>query len=151
METADAENREYGGLVYRDKNGRYHAVAGEPGPVCEGTSLCYVEVDTALSLVPEDAVIVGDWHTHMVGREPLFGRGDIAMYNSAQASYDARGISAEYRGGYMGSHDGNVYFYRPGTLDVSDPLKMVTQRDIRNASSVVGKSYPQREIVRRLK
>ncbi|MCD9006185.1 DUF4329 domain-containing protein [Luteimonas sp. XNQY3] len=119
-----SENREYGGLIYKDEAGQYWATAPAPGT---GTSFDPYAIE-----IPTGAIKVGDYHTH--GDYSLAGpdgnpqrTGDPARddYNSdAFSASDLRGIAADARGvdeytGYLGTPSGTYLRFDPASNDVS--------------------------------
>ena len=114
-------NLEYGGHIYRNVDGTY----GYTSPLA-GTAQGF-NPSSALHLVPEDAIIVGDYHTHADYSliDPQTGAvirtGDPARdaFNSDHYSYsDYRGIAADAAGnpnyrGYLGTPSGTFKAYDP--------------------------------------
>lgn len=121
MKTSMEDNIEYGGLIYRLEDGTYGAT------INIGDEL---SVNVHAIAIPEGATAVASWHTHPgVDTFPNFSPHDISNFNQWP-----------YPGAYLGSHDGNIYYYRSGAL-VSGPLQMVTPSRIFNATRIVGFSY----------
>jgi len=122
-----SENREYGGLIYKDASGQYWATAPAPGT---GTSFDPYAIE-----IPEGTTKVGDYHTH--GDYSLAGPDGNPQrtsdpnrddYNSdAFSASDLRGIAADAQGvdeytGYLGTPGGTYLRFDPGTNDIS-PLE----------------------------
>ncbi|RMF38899.1 MAG: DUF4329 domain-containing protein [Alphaproteobacteria bacterium] len=114
-----ADNREYGGLVYRNPDGTYGYTNPSGGT---GTGFNPHAISA-----PPGATVVGDYHTH--GDYSVVGpNGPVRTSDPAQDSYnsdnfssaDINGINAdaagnpEYRG-YLGTPSGKYLEYNPTT------------------------------------
>ena len=121
------QNREYGGLIYENKNGKYHFT----GPV-EGTDQ---GVDPHDAKAPRGTRVVGDYHTH--GDYSVMGPNGNAVrthdphrddFNSNHFSRpDKQGVANDARGkpeyrGYLGTPSGRFLEYNPST-DHEGPLQ----------------------------
>lgn len=116
------QNREFGGLIYRDANGRYGYTGPAPGT---GASFDPYAPNVA---VPPGTTLVGDYHTHGDYAQP--DANDVPTrtadpandgYNSDQFSQaDRNGIKhdaqnkPDYRG-YLGTPSGTFREYDPHT------------------------------------
>jgi uncharacterized Zn-binding protein involved in type VI secretion len=113
------DNREYGGLIYRDAAGRYHYTEPEGG---DGTSF-----DPHAVQVPPGSTVVGDYHAH--GDYSEEGpNGPVRTSDPARDDYrsdqfsptDRAGLKVdgagnpEYRG-YLGTPSGTYREYDPNT------------------------------------
>lgn len=118
--TSIRENREYGGLIYRNPDGTYGYTAPNHG---SGTSY-----DPSTASVPPGTTRVGDYHTHGDystddGHGNPVRTNDPALdaFNSDNFSTpDLRGIEQDAQGnpdyrGYLGTPSGTFREYDPGT------------------------------------
>jgi hypothetical protein len=116
-------NREYGGLIYKDKDGNYHY----SGPVIGGDQ----GVNPHDAVAPAGTTVVGDYHTH--GDYSVAGPNGVAIrtsdpkrddFNSDHFSVgphaDTGGITHDAAGnpnyrGYLGTPSGNFLIFNPTT------------------------------------
>jgi uncharacterized Zn-binding protein involved in type VI secretion len=117
-------NREFGGLIYKDKSGKYHY----SGPVQGGDQ----GVDPHKATVPQEATVVGDYHTHgdystadSNGKAVRTNDPSKDEFNSDNFSgTDKTGITHDGAGnpsyrGYLGTPSGKFLVYDPSTDTVS--------------------------------
>ena len=121
-----ARNQEFGGVIYRDANGKY----GYTGPV-GGTDQGF---DPSQAPAPPGTTVVGDYHTHgdystvdpATGRAVRTNDPSKDQFNSDNFSpTDKAGIAADAHGdpnyrGYLGTPSGQFKSYDPSTGVVSD-------------------------------
>jgi len=127
------ENREYGGLIYQNKkDGKYYASIAIPGNAAEARPFD--------SPIPDDARIVGDYHTHgdysvrgTDGKPVRTENPNDDFYNSenfsdviditnskrvgdiANITINARNLNEPSYRGYLGTPSGNFKEYNPYT------------------------------------
>lgn len=125
-----AENREYGGLVYRDGDGQIHATEAVGGFTQSDGRLAFNPSD-AEHLVPDGAEVIGDYHTHgRAGQNQQFSNfslGDIQGINNDNDR------NAAYAGGFLVNPQGDLSFYGADTLSGN-----INTTDISNASILLG-------------
>jgi hypothetical protein len=114
-----SDNLEYGGLIYQ-LGGDYHFTS----PL-KGTATGF-SPSMARQLVPQGALVVGDYHTHgdysrVVNGNPMRTRAALDQFNSDHFSTsDILGIQSDGRGiptyrGYLGTPSGVFRVFDPAT------------------------------------
>jgi hypothetical protein len=109
---------EYGGLIYELPDGSFGATPPQTSP-CLGGASCQLDLGAAAEAVPDDAAIVLDWHTHGAAppTNPLrwerFSRNDVLSTNQLGSAYGS------FRGSYLGTPQGRLYFLPPGAIRAS--------------------------------
>ena len=119
------QNTEYGGLIYKDANGRYGYTTPSAGT---GTGF-----DPSSVNIPSGTTLVGDYHTHgdystadALGNPVRTADPSQDAFNSNHFSTtDLRGIEADAVGkpgyrGYLGTPSGTFIQYDPNTRTVSN-------------------------------
>jgi uncharacterized Zn-binding protein involved in type VI secretion len=115
-------NKEFGGLIYRDSNGRYGYTGPSPGT---GDGFNPYAPDVA---VPQSTTLVGDYHTHADYAQPDTNDIPTRTSDAANDGYksdnfsqpDRDGITGDaqnnpdYRG-YLGTPSGTFREYNPHT------------------------------------
>lgn len=99
-DTSIAENKEYGGYVYKNADGTYSYTAPNPGTLDS----------TQLGPKPDSGTVVGDYHTH--------GAYDPKYDNENFSPQDKVGYSGDYRYGYLGTPNKTFQRYdsKDGTI-----------------------------------
>lgn len=109
---------EYGGLIYELPDGTFGATPPQTAP-CLGGASCQLDLGAAAEAVPDEAAIVLDWHTHGAAppTNPLrcerFSRNDVLTTNQLGSAYGS------FRGSYLGTPQGRLYFLPPGAIRAS--------------------------------
>ena len=123
--TSISQNTEYGGLIYRNANGRYGYTAPSAG---SGTGF-----DPSSVSVPPGTTLVGDYHTHGDYSTADAQGNPVRTADPSQDAFDSnhfsttdlRGIENDaadkpgYRG-YLGTPSGTFLQYNPNTRTVSN-------------------------------
>lgn len=125
-----AENQEYGGLIYRDKNGEIRATKAIPGFIDSNNRLAFNPSD-AQNLVPDGAEIIADYHTH--GRA---GEGNTYQgfsISDVQGINDDNDGNSSYAGGFLINPEGEILYYGADSLSGD-----ITNSEIENASTRLG-------------
>jgi Domain of unknown function (DUF4329) len=99
-DTSIAENKEYGGYVYKNADGTYTYTKPNPGTLDS----------TQLGPKPDSGTVVGDYHTH--------GAYDPKYDNENFSPQDKVGYSGDYRYGYLGTPNKTFQRYdsKDGTI-----------------------------------
>ena len=104
-----AENREYGGLVYRNPDGTYSYTEPKRGARIDETGQQFVKIPD--DLAPKGSKPVGDYHTHGSNSDQTDTSFDCVLCNFSQQ--DMRGRDIKERLGYLGTPYGEVKKYTP--------------------------------------
>ncbi len=125
---------EYGGFIYEFGDGTLGATPSVSSPCLGGTS-CELPLGDLAESIPDDASIILDWHTHGAApatnpmRWERFSRNDVMGTNQLGSSYGT------FRGSYLGTPQGRVYFLPPGRISGSQ----WSERAIRQAQQYQGR------------
>lgn len=115
------KNREYGGIIFRTKNGNYGYTRGRLG-----TGRTAPSIKGSLDGMPKDSTIVGQYHTHGAYSDINFNRTNKAgdHWNSDRFSQQDKrvhvGLSKQlpyYNSSYLGTPSGIFGVMRNGSIE----------------------------------
>jgi hypothetical protein len=109
---------EYGGFIYEFENGKVGATAPITSPCNRGVS-CQLDLGRAAELVPENAAIIYDWHTHGAAPPNNLFKWERFSYNDVLTTNQLGAANSLFRGSFLGTPQGRLYFLRPGALSES--------------------------------
>jgi len=107
------ENQEYAGLLYQTEGGIVGATDAIAGTGCDIPGACSNPWD-AEHLLPDDATVIGDYHTHGANSSRIsaddYGTSMFSSGDVLRVDVEAKAIPS-FRGSYMANSSGDVYFY----------------------------------------
>jgi hypothetical protein len=106
---------EYGGFIYESANG----TVGATDPIsssCNGGVSCQLDLGGAAELIPDDAAIIYDWHTHGAAPPDDLFRWERFSYNDVLTTNQLGAANNFFRGSFLGTPQGRLFFLRPGVL-----------------------------------
>jgi Domain of unknown function (DUF4329) len=126
------EDREIGGVIYRDGKGNIRSTKAIFGVSCVANDICGVNLVGKMNeLSAEGNDILSSWHTHGTGEQfNIFSPEDLALFTDLKNQ-----AFPEFVGGFIGTPDRKIQYYRYGTLGTNPEsiLKNSTDAQISSA------------------
>jgi hypothetical protein len=131
------EDREIGGVIYETPDGKLKSSAPVFGDSCPSNEECGIDLVTTMAGLAEAGnTIITDWHTHGRGDFSFFSKNDVAFITDLHNQ-----SASKFIGGFLGTPDGSIYFYRYGTLGTNpDKVYESTISEIMRAQIFIRKT-----------